>query len=126
MRKLMNATAALCLITAGALAPSTALAKADNAAVVASGKGCLVADANGAYTLDANCDYHVVTRNDRNGTLVLVSYQDQGTLPEGAPRPTSAIRRAVTSTVGGETCEGNEVTTPSGEYRSDCRFNANH
>jgi hypothetical protein len=126
MRKFMNAAAAFCLIAAGALAPSAAFAKADNAAVAESGKGCLVADANGAYSLDANCDYHVVTRNDRNGALVLVSYRDHGTLPEGAPRPTSAVRRAVTSMVGGQTCEGNEVTTPSGEYTSDCRFNANN
>jgi hypothetical protein len=124
MREFLNPVAGFCLAVLVAAAPSVALAKADNAAVAESGKGCLVADANGAYSFDANCDYHVVTRNDRAGVLVLVGYQDHGTLPEGAPRPTSATRRPVTSTVGGETCEGYEITTPSGEYRSDCRFNA--
>ncbi len=126
MSKFFGSIAAVSLFAAVLAAPSIVSAKADNAAVAESGKGCLVADANGAYTLDQNCDYHVVTRTDHNGNLVLVSYQDHGTLPEGAPRPSSARRNAVTSTVGGETCEGNEITTPSGEYRSDCRFNAHH
>ncbi len=124
MRSFLKVTAVACLIAA-TLAPGAAFAKAENAAVAEHGQGCLVADANGDYTVDANCEYHIVTRNDAGGALVLVSYQDHGTLPEGAPRPRAAIRRAVTSTVGGETCEGHEVTTPSGEYRSDCRFNAN-
>jgi hypothetical protein len=126
MRKTFIPILASCLVAAISIAPSTAFAKAENAAVAENGQGCLVADANGAYTFDAACNYHVVTRNDRNGALVLVSYQDQGTLPEGAPRPTSAVRREVTSTVGGQTCTGHEVTTPSGQYRSDCRFNASN
>jgi hypothetical protein len=125
MRRLFGSLAALSLLVAVAIVPSAAFAKADNAAVTDRGKGCLVADANGAYTVDANCDYHIVTRN-QGGTLVLVSYHDQGTLPEGAPRPSSARRAPVSATVGGETCEGQEVTTPSGRYSSDCHFNANH
>jgi hypothetical protein len=124
MRSFMKVAAAASLI-ASTLMPGTAFAKAENAAVAEHGQGCLVADGNGNYTFDASCEYHIVTRNDAGGALVLVSYQDHGTLPEGAPRPRSAVRRAVTSVVGGQTCEGNEVTTPSGEYRSDCRFNAN-
>jgi hypothetical protein len=123
MSKLLKVVAAGLAFAALFAAPSAVFAKADNAAVAESGKGCLVADANGAYTVDANCDYHVVTRNT-GGNLVLVSYHDQGTLPEGAPRPTSARRNPVTSTVGGQTCEGTETTTPSGQYSSDCHFNA--
>lgn len=126
MRKTITPVLAGCLVAALSIAPSAAFAKAENAAVAERGQGCLVADANGAYTFDAACNYHVVTRTDRNGALVLVSYQDQGTLPDGAPRPTSAVRRDVTSTVGGQTCVGQEVTTPSGQYRSDCRFNASN
>ncbi|MEZ5961652.1 MAG: hypothetical protein R3C30_14700 [Hyphomonadaceae bacterium] len=125
MRSFLKVTAAVCLI-ASTLAPGVAFAKADNAAVAEHGQGCLVADGDGNYTVDANCEYHVVTRNDASGATVLVSYQDHGTLPEGAPRPRAAVRRAVTSIVGGQTCEGNEITTPSGEYRSDCRFHAGH
>lgn len=122
MSKFIKMVAALAF-TAIAAAPTAVLAKADNAAVAEHGQGCLVADANGAYTVDANCEYRVVTRSS-GGNLMLVSYHDQGTLPEGAPRPTSARRNPVTSTVGGQTCEGTETTTPSGQYSSDCHFNA--
>ena len=123
MGKFLKAVAAVSMFSALMATPSVVLAKADNAAAVENGKGCLVADANGAYTVDANCDYHVVTRND-HGTLVLVSYHDHGSLPDGAPRPTSARRNDVSSVVGGETCTGTETTTPSGDYSSDCHFNA--
>jgi hypothetical protein len=126
MSKFTKTIASLCLIAATVATPSVVFAKAENAAVAENGQGCLVADANGAYTFDTACNYHVVTRTDRNGNLVLVSYQDQGTLPDGAPRPSSAVRRDVTSSVGGQTCTGQEVTTPSGQYRSDCRFNASN
>jgi hypothetical protein len=124
MSKLITTVASVCLFAMAVAAPSVVLAKAENAAVAERGQGCLVADANGNYTFDAACEYHVVTRNDRNGAVVLVSYHDQGNLPDGAPRPSSAVRRDVSSTVGGETCTGQEVTTPSGQYSSDCRFNA--
>ena len=126
MSKLVKTIASVCILVAAVATPSIVLAKAENAAVAESGQGCLVADANGAYTFDAACSYHVVTRNDQSGNLVLVSYHDQGNLPDGAPRPSRALRRDVSSTVGGETCTGQEVTTPSGQYSSDCRFNASH
>ena len=125
MTKLLTALAAASAFAALAAAPSLVLAKAGEAATADSGKGCLVADANGAYTFDANCDYHIVTRHS-GGALVLVSYHDHGTLPDGAPRPSSARRNPVTSVVGGRTCEGTETTTPSGDYSSDCHFNDSH
>lgn len=126
MSKLIKTVAGVCLLVAVVATPSIVLAKAENAAVAESGQGCLVADANGNYTFDTACNYHIVTRNGPNGNLVLVSYHDQGTLPDGAPRPSRAIRRDVSSTVGGETCTGQETTTPSGQYSSDCRFNASN
>ena len=102
------------------------LAKAENAAVADRGQGCLVADANGAYTFDAACNYHIVRRRDRDGNLAMVSYHDQGSLPDGAPRPSSAVRRDVSATINGRTCTGQETTTPSGQYSSDCHFNASN
>jgi hypothetical protein len=125
MRRLVASLAGLSLLVAISVVPSAAFAKAENAAVTDRGKGCLVADANGAYTLDPNCDYHIVTRN-QGGALVRVSYQDQGNLPEGAPRPTSARRAPVSAVIGGQTCEGEETTTPSGRYHSNCHFNASN
>lgn len=92
-----------------------------NAAQTNSGTGCLVRDGAGNYHFDATCEWHTVVRRDRDGNLVLYSYQDHGQLPEAAPHPDSAQRH----TGPWPGCIGdviNEVTTPSGEYRSDCRF----
>jgi hypothetical protein len=118
----LSIAAALLIAFAGA---APALAKPPTAATTGSGTGCLVADANGVYSVDPECEYHFVERANANGETVLFSYNDHGQLPEGAPRPRSARRNDVTFTLAdGTTCEGTEVTTPSGEYRSDCRFNA--
>lgn len=107
--------------------PTLSDAKPPTAATTDSGTGCLVADANGNYTAESTCEWHIVNRRGPNGARVLVSYHDHGDLPAGAPRPTSARRNDVSFTFGdGTVCEGNEVTTPSGEYRSDCHFNASH
>lgn len=107
--------------------PTAAAAKPPTAAVAERGTGCLVADANGSYTPDAACVWNFVDRRNADGTRVLVSYHDHGNLPQGAPRPSSARRNPVSFTFsGGIVCEGTEVTTPSGEYRSDCRFNASN
>ena len=122
-KQLLRAAAAFCFAFAVAGAPSGALAKPNgpiNAAQTNSGTGCLVRDANGAYHYDATCEWHTVTRRDRNGQLVLYSYQDHGQLPANAPHPTSASRNEVPW----PGCIGDvihEVTAPSGEYRSDCR-----
>lgn len=124
MSKQIGVAAVLCVSAALVFAPGLALAKPNspiNAAQTNSGTGCLVRDANGGYHYDATCEWHTVVRRDRNGQLVLYSYQDHGQLPPNAPHPTSAVRH----TGPWPGCIGdviNEVTTPSGEYRSDCRF----
>jgi hypothetical protein len=113
-----------CLFATALIAPQSAVAKPNgpiNAAQTSSGEGCLVRDASGAYHYDATCDWHVVYRRNRDGVLVMYSYQDHGQLPEGAPHPTSASRHTG-PWPGCIADEINEVTTPSGEYRSDCRF----
>jgi hypothetical protein len=91
-----------------------------NAAQTDSGTGCLVRDANGAYIYDASCEWHTVVRRDRDGNLVLYSYHDHGNLPANAPHPTSASQN--NGPWPGCLDGIHEVTSPSGEYRSDCRF----
>ena len=128
MRKttiLSSVTLSLAVLAIAAAGSSgAAFAKPPAAAVAESGQGCLVADANGAYSLDPNCEYHIVSRRD--GGIGFVSYQDHGQLPENAPHPATARTNAVSYTFEAEhtTCVGTETTLPSGEYRSDCRFNA--
>ncbi len=77
-------------------------------------------DADGNYHFDADCKWHTVVKRDKDGNLKMFSYQDQGTLPDDAPHPSSAVR----NTADWPGCPDgiNEVTTPSGEYRPDCRF----
>ena len=119
-----NALFAALMFTAALLAPQGVVAKPPqpiNAAQTSSGTGCLVRDANGAYHYDATCEWHVVYRRNRSGALVMYSYQDHGQLPAGAPHPSSASRHTG-PWPGCIADEINEVTTPSGEYRSDCRF----
>ena len=119
------AGASFLLLAASAASP--AFAKPPNAANTDSGTGCLVADANGAYSFDAACDYHIVTRNNRGGARALISYHDHGHLPAAAPHPTSARHNNVSFTFAdGSVCTGTEMTTPSGDYSSDCHFNASH
>lgn len=113
--------AASCALAVAGLS-ATALAKPNNpnAAETSSGEGCLVRDADGVYHFDASCKWHLVVKRDKNGALVNFSYQDKGQLPDGAPRPSSAIRNSGPwPACGGDI---NEVTTPSGQYSSDCRF----
>lgn len=121
MKRLLSSVVGLCFLAAS-VAATPALAKPNGSvgAQTASGTGCLVRDANGAYHFDANCQWHTVARRDRDGNLVLYSYHDQGTLPANAPRPSSAIQHS--GPWPGCPDGINEVTTPSGQYRSDCRF----
>lgn len=124
MRKYARTAAAIFFAAGMMLVPDISAAKPNgpiNAAQTNSGTGCLVRDADGNYLYDATCEWHTVTRRDRNGALVLYSYQDHGQLPANAPHPTSAIRHegpwpgCIADVI-------HEVTAPSGEYRSDCRF----
>jgi YD repeat-containing protein len=110
------AAAAIGMVSAASAKPNNPI----NAATTDSGTGCLVRDGAGVYHYDATCEWHLVRRRDRDGNLVLFSYHDQGQLPDGAPRPSSADRHVGPwpGCLDGIT----EVTTPSGQYRSDCRF----
>ncbi|MEE2692467.1 MAG: hypothetical protein VX640_13095 [Pseudomonadota bacterium] len=104
-------------------APGGAFAKPDkpeNAAQTSSGSGCLVRDAVGAYHYDADCQWHLVVKRDKDGNLVSFSYQDKGKLPEDAPHPDKAMKNSGPWPACG--ADINEVTTPSGQYSSDCRY----
>ncbi|WP_213270023.1 hypothetical protein [Hyphomonas sp.] len=113
----------LCL--AGGLGLSfagSAAAKPDKpvtAATVDSGTGCLVRDADGNYSLDTDCKWTLTRKTDADGNITLYHYQDKGQLPEGAAFPSKALK---TSFEAG--CTGSELTTPSGQYSSDCKYNA--
>ena len=111
------------LIASAAALPGTADAKPDkpeNAAQTDSGTGCLVRDGNGAYHYDASCEWHTTIKRDKNGAVTMFNYHDKGQLPDGAPRPSSASQNSVDWPGCPEGIK--EVTSPSGEYRSDCRW----
>jgi len=126
MLKLLSSTLAVCALALAAGAPVAVAQPPDHAlnATTDSGTGCLVRDADGNYWADPGCNWHTVTRFDRDGNRVISSYHDQGELPPGAPRPSRAAHNSGTIGIGGgQTCDYTEVTTPSGQYRSDCRLN---
>lgn len=111
------------LLAAAMFAPATAIAKPDkpeNAAQTSSGTGCLVRDANGDYHFDAACEWHTTIKRDKDGNITMFNYHDKGQLPDGAPAPTSASQ----NNAPWPGCPDGikEVTSPSGEYRSDCRW----
>ena len=98
-------------------------AKALNDVQVSSGTGCIVTDAYGGHHYDPNCNWHDVSTYDEGGNLIKYKYQDQGTLPEGAPRPARAIHQTSINNYDngdGQYFEGRvtETITPSGEYKS--------
>ena len=90
-----------------------------NAAETASGTGCLVRDANGDYHVDPDCKWKTVVKRDKDGNLVSYKYQDKGTLPDGAPAPSSAMSWD-DAPCGDDVYD--EQTTPSGQYSSSCHF----
>lgn len=110
-----------CLLAVGMTGAAWAKpAKPLNAATTESGTGCLVRDADGNYHADADCAWHVVVKRDKDGNLLSFKYQDKGSLPEGAPRPSSALK--VETVYPGCPAGANEITLPSGEYSSDCHY----
>ena len=110
--------AALALIATGA--PALAKPNNPNAANTSSGTGCLVRDGAGAYHYDAACEWKLVVKHNKDGSLKFFSYQDKGNVPEGAPLPDSAsINEGPWPGCGADI---REVTTPSGQYSSTCRF----
>lgn len=104
---------------------SVASAKPDkplNAATTDSGTGCFVLDGAGNYHVDTECEWHTVQKTDKDGNLVSFKYQDKGTVPEGAPLPGKAQK--VDTDFAGCSEKLKEVTTPSGQYSSDCHWKA--
>jgi hypothetical protein len=117
-------TAGMCVLVAAAFAIPTAVSakpdKPENAAQTADGTGCLVRDADGNYHYDATCEWHTMIKRDKDGNIVKFNYRDKGQLPEGAPRPSKA---QINNAPWPGCPDGiKEVTSPSGEYRSDCRW----
>jgi hypothetical protein len=127
MRKLLSSALGLCVLAVAATGATMAVAQPPDHALNAttdSGNGCLVRDADGVYWSDPGCSWHTVTRTDRDGNRVIFSYHDHGQLPPGAAVPSRASRNSGTIGIGmGQTCDYTEVTSPSGQYRSDCRVN---
>jgi hypothetical protein len=113
------------IAAAFALAPSTANAVPDkplNAATTDSGQFCIVrASESDPYVADPNCEWHTVTKNDKDGNPVSFRYQDKGDLQPGQTAPDRAVKMEITNFPG---CTGSEVVTPSGKYSSDltCKF----
>jgi hypothetical protein len=115
---LVFASAAIAALAVSA--PAASKPNNPNAAETASGEGCLVRDATGAYHFDATCKYHMVVKRNKDGSLKFFSYQDKGQLPDGAPAPASADK--VTHPWPGCGADITEMTTPSGQYSSECRY----
>lgn len=113
---LLGAAFALAAVSAPALAKPNN----PNAADTSSGAGCLVRDGAGAYHYDAACEWKLVVKRNKDGSLKFFSYQDKGQVPEGAPLPDSAQTHRGPWPACGDDIR--EVTTPSGQYSSDCRF----
>lgn len=107
---------------------NTVTAKSLNDVQVQSGTICVVVDANGDYYLDTSCNSHSVTTRDENGNLIGFKYQDHGTLPANAVRPSKAIHQSYPLALnfgGGLIIEGLviETITPSGQYKSSFVWN---
>lgn len=130
----MTKTFSVCGASAGKLGLLGALALAASgiamaapdkpvtAATTDKGTGCLVRDADGNYTFDAECTWHNVIKRDENGALVSYIYQDNGTLPEGAPHPAKA--QMFKDELAGCNKGSKETVTPSGGYSSNCHYQA--
>jgi hypothetical protein len=115
---LLTGSAFLAAATAAPL--GAAPNKPMNAATADKGTGCLVRGGESqAYAFDAACAFHVVTKADKDGNRVFLSYQDKGTLQSGQAAPDKALRLDITNTIAGQSCSGTEVITPSGNYSSN-------
>jgi hypothetical protein len=115
--------ALVCALAVGTA--STAAAAPDRpmtAATADKGTGCLVRDAEGNYALDPECTWHNVARRGADGALLGYTYQDNGTLPEGAPAPVKAI--SFRDEIAACNTGSKETVTPSGAYASNCHFKA--
>lgn len=112
---------AVALIAAGTI-PASASPDTNpvNAADTSSGSGCYVrsSDADG-YRYDPTCTFHVVEKQNKDGSLAWWRYQDKGTLQPGNAVPATATQTDIQQTLFGGICYGKEVATPDGQYSSD-------
>ena len=111
---------AFCLIAAVGFAWFVKTQTSASPAETLKGTGCLVKDADGVQYWDEECQYHIVYKYDKDGELQFVYYQDHGTVPETAPKPSTATRFGHVVTCNGCRLEGTyeEIVTPSGKYHS--------
>jgi len=61
-----------------------------------------------------------VVKRDKNNAIQFFSYQDKGTLPATAPKPSSASNNYAPWPGCSEGIK--ETTTPSGQYSSSCKY----
>lgn len=122
MKSFVLLTGFACLAAAAAVPLGAAPNKPMNAANASKGTGCLVRGGKSqAYVFDATCAFHVVTKADKNGKRVFLSYQDKGALQSGQAAPKKALKLAITNTIAGQSCSGTEVITPNGHYSSNLK-----
>ena len=125
MKRLLNSVVGVCFLAATwrrwRRAPLWLSPTGRSGATTASGTGCLVRDANGAYHFDpelpAGTRWRGATEME---TWCSTATRTTATLPPGAPRPSSAMQNQ--GPWPGCLDGIREVTSPSGQYRSDCRF----
>lgn len=98
--------------------------KPENAADPDKGTSCWVRGSESqAYVTDPTCDFHLVAKADKDGNRTFLRYQDKGNLQSGQAAPDKALKIDISATIGGQSCSGTEVISPSGNYSSDltCR-----
>ena len=102
--------------SASALPPDHALN-----AITDSGTGCEVSATGSGHVTDPTCQWNIVRRRNADGQVVVFSYHDEGQLQPGQTAPSRAVH--FSGICAGGRGEYTETISPSGHYRSDCRFN---
>jgi hypothetical protein len=122
MDKLVLALASIALVAPVSMA-SAAPDKPINAASTDSGTYCIVrASETDPYVADPACEWHTVTKRNRDGSYAFYFYQDKGTLQPGQTATDSAVKTEIVGyVVAGMPCTGTEVISPSGAYSSNLK-----
>ncbi len=122
MNKLVLAVASLGLVAPVSMV-GAAPSKPVNAAATNSGTFCIVhASETDPYVGDAACEWHTVTKRNRDGSYAFYFYQDKGTLQPGQTATDSAVKTEIVGyVVAGMPCTGTEVISPSGAYSSNLK-----
>ena len=118
-----RATIVLCLVVVGMFAVFVPVSFAQGGAIVVKEQGCNLIDASGDLFFDPTCDVKFVATP--SGT---VNASAHGSLPEGSPRPDSAVHLdfeatgIVCGTPFGTTTDWEAVVTPSGRVNVTCHI----